>query len=259
MDLHLKDKVVAITGGSEGIGYATTKGFLEEGSKVAICGRNAQKLEKAKKELGEMGYEVLTVQADVGKAEDIKAFADRVVEEYGTIDVWINNVSRLVEKSILETTPEFWDDIMKTNLGSVVFGTKAAAEVMKESGGGAIINTSSVASILPSVYKSSYGAPKFAVTAFTQISAGELAPFGIRVNAVAPGSTNTTMARNSGRDYSKLTKSHCIQRLGEPEEIANAFLFLASDRASFITGIVLPVTGGKGILQDSDKAYQEMR
>lgn len=259
MNLNLENKVVAITGGSSGIGKATAEAFAAEGSLVAVCARSVDKLEAMKKDFEDKGFRLFTMSVDVNSKESIYAFAAAVVREYGRLDVWINNVGANTEKSVLEMDDETWDGIMKTNVNSYLYGTQAAARQMKQTGGGAIVNTSSIASIIPSVYKSSYGVSKYAVNGLTRISAGELAPFGIRVNGVAPGSTNTPLAQKVGRDYSKLLKSNAIQRLAEPEEIANAFVFLASDAASYITGVTLEVSGGKFLLQDTDRAYQEMR
>lgn len=259
MELNLKDKVVVVTGGSSGIGKATAEAFAAEGSRVAICARSRDKLEAVQKEFEDKGYDLFIMSVDVSSKEAVYAFAAAVVRKFGRIDVWINNVGINKDMSVLEMDEKTWDDVMKANVSSYLYGTQAAAKQMKQTGGGAIVNTSSIASIIPSIYKSSYGVSKYAVNGFTRISAGELAPFGIRVNGVAPGSTNTPLAQKTGRDYSKLLKSNAIQRLAEPEEIANAFVFLASDAASYITGVTLEVSGGKFLLQDCNRAYQEQR
>lgn len=259
MDMHLKNKVVVVTGGSAGIGKAVALGFAREGAKVAICARNPNKLQAVQDEFKALGYELYAKSVDVAESQAIGDFADDVAAHYGRIDIWINNVGMHIDCSILETRAERWNDVMIANVNSCFFGIQAAAKHMKETGGGTIINTSSVASKLPSAYKSAYGTSKYAVNGLTQASAGELAPFGIRVNAVAPGSTNTEMAKKSGKDYSKALKVNAIQRLAEPEEIANAYLFLASDAASYITGEVLHVDGGKFVIQDCENAFKQKR
>ncbi len=260
MELNLKGKVVAVTGASTGIGRAVAVAFAKEGCKVAVCARGKSgSIDEIRKEFEENGWELFVGTADVSDVTQITAFADDVVKTYGRLDVWVNNVSRQEKTSLLEETKEGWDGLVATNITSVVFGMQAAARYMKEQGGGVILNTSSFAASMPSAYKASYAASKCAVDSLTRSAAGEFGPFGIRVCGVAPASTRTPLAMKSGRDFTQAVKKNAIARMGEPEECANAFVFLASDAASYITGTTLDVTGGKMVIQDCEKAAEERR
>lgn len=262
MDLKMKGKVAVITGASSGIGKAIALAFAKEGCKVAINGRTQSTLDAVKKEFNDQGYELFTSTFDVADYESIEKFADDVADHYGKIDIWVNNAGQFRSSSILEQSMEEWREIMAINVDSCFWGTKAAAKHMKETGGGVIINESSYASILPACYRSSYATSKYAISGFTRCSAGELAPFGIRVNAVAPGTINTQMQATSGRtaaDIEKLSKRFALRRMGEPEEVANVCLFLASDMSSYVTGIVIEISGGKLTLQNCDLAWEQRR
>lgn len=262
MDLHLEGKVVAITGGSEGIGKAMAHAFLKEGCKVAICSRSQEKLDAVAAEFKEEGYEIFTQSVDVGIADQLYKFVDDVAEYYGRIDIWVNNAAMTIVKSILELSLEEWDQVLKTNLDSYFIGTQASARHMKETGGGIIVNMASFGGIMPPMYRSAYCTSKRAIEWLTKCSAAELAPFGIRVNACAPGTINTAMQKAAGRspeDVARVARNFALHRPGEPEEVANVVLFLASDMSSYCDGIVVECSGGKFISQDCDTAWQQMR
>lgn len=262
MDLHLEGKVAAITGGSEGIGKAVAMALLKEGCKVAICSRSEAKLEAAKEEFRVAGYEVFTKSVDVGVADQLYQFVDDVAEHFGRIDIWVNNAAMTIVKSILELSLEEWDQVLKTNLDSYFIGTQASARHMKETGGGIIINMASFGGIMPPMYRSAYCTSKRAIEWLTRCSAAELAPFGIRVNACAPGTINTAMQKAAGRspeDVARVAKNFALHRPGEPEEVANVVLFLASDMSSYCDGIVVECSGGKFISQDCDAAWTQRR
>lgn len=262
MDLNLKGKVAVVTGGSQGIGKAIALALAQEGCRVAVCSRNQSKLDAEAEEFRSQGYELFVRSVDVASAASLKAFADEVFEHFGRIDIWVNNVGQFKSKSILEQSIEDWNEIMNINLNSYFTGIQAAAEKMRQTGGGTIVNVSSYGGIFPAVYRSSYNTSKYAINWLTRCSASELAPFGIRVNAVAPGTINTEMQKASGRtpaDIEKLAKSFALRRMGEPEEVAKVVLFLASDMSSYVDGIVVECSGGKFLAQNNDTAWVEQR
>ncbi len=262
MDLHLKGKVVAITGGSEGIGKAMALAFAKEGCKVAICARTMSKLEAVKREFTEKGYELYIESVDVSNSEQMYGFVDHVYEYYGQIDIMVNNAAQTVVKSILELDLSEWDRIQRTNLDSYFIGMQAAARYMKDNGGGNIVNIASFGGILPPMYRSAYCTSKHAINWLTRCAAAEFAPFGIRVNAAAPGTINTEMQKAAGRtaeDVARVAKNFALHRPGEPEEVANVVLFLASDMSSYCDGIIVECSGGKFIAQDCDTAWTQMR
>lgn len=262
MDLKLEGKVVAITGGSEGIGYAMAEAFAKEGCRVAICSRSQAKLDKARAEFQEKGYDLYVRSVDVSDSDRLYTFVDEVKRDLGRIDIWINNTATTVVKSILELELEEWNRIMRTNLNSYFVGTQAAGRVMKEQGGGVIINVASFGGLMPPMYRSAYCTSKYGINGLTRMSAAEFAPFGIRVNAVAPGTINTAMQAAAGRseeDVKRVAKNFALHRAGEPEEVANVALFLGSHMSSYIDGVVLECSGGKFLAQDCDTAWQQMR
>ena len=263
MDLNLKGKVVAITGGSEGIGYAMAEAYAKEGCKVAICSRNQAKLDKAAAEFASKGLgELYTESVDVSDADRLYAFVDHVKRDLGRIDIWVNNTATTIVKSILELDLDTWNFIMRTNLNSYFVGIQAAGRVMKEQGGGVILNVASFGGLMPPMYRSAYCTSKYGINGLTRMAASEFAPFGIRVNAVAPGSINTAMQAAAGRteeDVKRVAKNFALHRAGEPEEVANVALFLTSDMSSYIDGVVLECSGGKFLAQDCETAWQQRR
>jgi NAD(P)-dependent dehydrogenase (short-subunit alcohol dehydrogenase family) len=262
MNLHLTGKVAVITGGSEGIGKAAAMAFSKEGCKVAVCSRSQKKLEAVAVEFRETGYDLYTQSVDVGVSQQLYAFVDEVYGHFGRIDIWVNNTAQTIVKSIFELSLPEWDKIMKTNLDSYFIATQAAGKYMKQNGGGVIVNVSSYGGILPPMYRSAYCTSKHAINWLTRCSAAELAPFGIRVNAVAPGTINTAMQAAAGRsqeDVAEVAKNFALHRPGEPEEAANVILFLASDMSSYCDGIIIECSGGKFLAQDCDTAWTEMR
>ena len=224
MDLGLKDKVVAITGGTSGIGEAVALAFAEEGALVAVCGRSEEKLSELKRKFEELGRPLYAEAADVS---DLAAF-----EEY---------------------TPEEFDEIMNTDLKAVFFGTRYAAEEMRKCGGGAIINTSSFTALIPSGNVAPYSAAKAGVSNLTANLAASLAPDHIRVNAVVPGMTVTPLTeKNIERNRETMLGSIPLQRFATPDDLKGAYLFLASEvMAGYVTGISLVVAGGKFASQDA--------
>ncbi|MCC8025021.1 MAG: SDR family oxidoreductase [Clostridium sp.] len=262
MDLKLNEKVVVVTGGSQGIGKAITWAFAKEGCKVATCSRSQAKLDELAEEFKAAGHDLFVKSVDVSQTQDLIDFGEDVYKHFGRIDVWVNNVGQFKSKSILEQSIEDWNEIMHVNLDSYFTGTQIAAGKMKQTGGGVIVNVSSFGGVFPAVYRSSYNTSKYAINWFTRCSASELGPFGIRVNAVAPGTINTEMQKASGRtlaDIEALSKNFALHRMGEPEEVASVVLFLASDMSSYVDGIVIECSGGKFLAQNCDTAWVEKR
>ncbi len=251
MTTGLSNKVVVITGGTAGIGKAAAFAFAREGAKVAVCGRKEEKLENIKKEFEEKGYSILTVRADVTKIEDINTLAETVIEEYGTIDVWINNAGLSDPMPFDETDEASFDRMINTNLKSVFFGSACAAKYMKEKDGGVIIQTSSFTSVIPTAGKMLYSATKAAVNSMVQTMAGELAAYHIRVVGVIPGYIQTEMtASNIEKNREWLVSNISAKRLGQPEDLADLYVFLSSDSAKYMTGVSVPFAGGKLCVQN---------
>ena len=242
----LKDKVAVITGGSRGIGYNIVEKYLDNGAKVILCGSTQESANKAVLKLKEKNpnYIVEGLGLDLSNPEDIDKEFKRIKEEYGSLDILVNNAGISQSESIYKLTPEDFKIIMDLNVNSVFYSSQAAAKIMKSQGGGVILNTSSMVSIYGQPTGVGYPTSKFAINGLTKSLSRELAKDHIRVNAVAPGITNTDMVKSLPDEVIKpLINTIPLGRIGEPEDMANAFLFLASDMASYITGEILSVDG----------------
>lgn len=250
MDLGLKGKTAVVTGGSQGIGFATARQFLEEGCRVAICARTEDTLKAAARELSDLG-EVYWEVVDATKDQEIYRFAAKVGETFGSLDCWVNNVGKQVVKQGMEFTEADVDQITGLCLKSAVFGSQAAFRHMRtQESGGAIVNVSSLAARCPSAGRSSlYGPLKAALVNLSVCLAGEYAAWGVRVCSVLPGftATPTALSRNSPDRLRFAAQETLLQRLATPQEIANAIVFLASPRASYITATSLDVSGGRAV------------
>lgn len=241
----LDGKTAIITGGTRGIGFATAEKFLQEGANVVILGSKEETVVHAIKEL-EKKYDskkIMGYYPNLLKKEEIEEVFQKTKESYGKIDILINNAGISAKKTIEETSEEEFEQIMDLNVNSIFLCSKVAVEYMKESGG-VIINTSSMVSIYGQPSGCGYPASKFAVNGLTKSLARELAKYQIRVNAVAPGIIETDMMKNVPKEViTPLIQSIPLGRIGTPNDIANAFCFLASDMASYISGVVLSVDG----------------
>ncbi len=242
----LKDKVAIVTGGTRGIGYAIVKKYLENGAKVAVLGSKPETVEITMSKLKEenSSWDIMGASPNLMDENDVsKTFAD-VANKWGSLDILINNAGVSARESIYQYNVE---DFMKTidiNLNSVFICSQAAVKIMKPQGGGVIINTSSMVSLYGQPSGSAYPASKFALNGLTKSLARELGRDNIRVNAVAPGITRTDMVASLPDDIIKpLIATIPLGRVGEPEDVANAFLFLGSDMSSYITGEILSVDG----------------
>jgi len=256
MNLLLKGKVVLITGGATGIGKATARAFLKEGCKVAICGRTKPKVDHTVQQFREKGYDSIGGVADDGNAAAMHAFADLVAQKYGCIDVWINNAGIYPErKPLLDVTEEEWDETFRVNVKSVFIGTKIAAAHMKKRGAGVILNASSFAAVIPTAGSSAYGPTKSVIVSLTRTSAAELAPFHIRVVAYVPGMIRTAMSEPVIAARPQFLTKQALGRVGEPEDIADTLVFLASDAAAYITGTSVEISGGRFCVQNLQYAW----
>ncbi len=244
--MRLKDKVAIITGGSRGIGFATADKFLMEGAKVIIAASTQESADKAVAQLREMhpNSVVAGIAPDLSRLDSVReAFRD-TASKYGCIDILVNNAGVSESTPFTEYTEEMFDKVMNLNVKGVFNATRAASECMVARNTGVILTTSSMVSISGQPSGFAYPASKFAVNGLTVSLARELGPKGIRVNAVAPGITETDMMKAVPKEVIEPMIARIpLRRLGQPEDIANAFVFLASDEASYITGVVLSVDG----------------
>lgn len=244
--MKLKNKVTIITGGTRGIGFATAEKFILEGAKVIIAGSSRESAEKAVAKLREKYPDAVIdgISPDLASLESVKEAFGEIVTKYGCIDVLINNAGVSESTPFMEYTEETFDKVMNLNVKGVFNASRAAAECMGAKGHGVILSTSSMVSISGQAKGFAYPASKFAVNGLTISLARELGPKGIRVNAVAPGITETDMMKAVPKEViDPLIANIPLRRLGKPEDIANAFAFLASDEASYITGVILSVDG----------------
>jgi len=239
--MRLKDKVAIVTGGSSGIGLATAKKFIAEGAKVVIADINEEAGRQAEQETG-----AIFVKTDVSNSEEVQNLVNKTIEKYGKLDVMINNAGMGVLGSALDCTEESFDKVISVNLRGVFLGTKYAGQKMKEKGG-VILNTTSILGEVGFSGAVAYCASKGGAVLLTKASAADLAPFNIRVNAIAPGFIKTAMTKDvlANEQFQQMVKTKTpLGRVGEPEEVASLFCFLASDEASYITGNVYFVDGG---------------
>ena len=245
MDL-LKGKTAVVTGGTRGIGLAIVKKFLANGAKVALLGSRQETVDKALAGLKEenSNYPVIGLCPALSNPEQVHEAFQKVKEAFGSLDILVNNAGVSARDSIYQYKPEDFAKVMDLNVNSVFVCSREAAGRMKEQGGGGILNTSSMVSIYGQPAGCAYPASKFAVNGMTKSLAREMGRDNIRVNAVAPGVTRTDMVAALPEEMVKrITAPIPLGRMGEPEEVADAFLFLASDMASYITGVTLSVDG----------------
>ena len=244
--MRLKDKVAIITGGSRGIGYATADKFLSEGAKVIITASTQESADKAVAKLQEKypDSKIMGISPNLANYKEVEDAFVIATAQFGCVDVLVNNAGVSERTPFTEYTEETFDKVMDLNVKGVFNATKAASQCMIARGSGVILSTSSMVSISGQASGFAYPASKYAVNGLTVSLARELGPKGIRVNAVAPGITQTDMMRAVPKEIiDPLIAQIPLRRLGQPEDIANAFAFLASDEASYITGVVLSVDG----------------
>lgn len=245
----LEDKVAIVTGASRGIGRAIALGFAEAGADVAIAARTQSDLETLAKEIDAAGRRALVIPTDVKKRDDIQSMVERTVGELGKLDILVNNAGGSnFMAPILGLRPDGWSKILALNLDSVFHATQLGAQAMVSSGGGSIIQVSSVAGIQGAQGLSFYSAAKGGVRLMTQAVAKELGESGIRVNVIAPGWIDTPLNEWMTKDENTLKMAESMipmGRIGKAEEIVGAAIFLASDASSFVTGTTIVVDGGQ--------------
>lgn len=244
--MRFQNQVAIVTGGSRGIGYAAATGFLREGATVVLCASRQETAEQAAAQLRQSipTAQVEGIWPDLSSFSEVQSAFDAVAERYGRIDILVNNAGISESTPFSAYTEETFRRVMELNVMGIYHCSRAVCPYMERQGRGVILNTSSMVSRYGQPSGIAYPTSKFAVNGFTLSLARELAPKGIRVNAVAPGITQTDMLRAVPKEViDPLIAQIPLGRLGQPEDIANAFLYLASEEASYITGVVLPVDG----------------
>ena len=240
----LKNKTAAVTGGTRGIGLAIVKKYLENGANVVVMGSRKETVDKALAGLTEYEGRVMGLWPDLCDPEAVAEAFAAAKERFGSLDILANNAGISSRTSLYDYTVEEFGKILDINVKAVFVCSQAAARIMKEQGGGVIINTSSMVAEYGQPAGCGYPATKFAVNGLTRSLARELAKDHIRVNAVAPGVTKTDMvAALPPEMVERISSGIPLGRVGEPEDIANAFLYLASSQASYVTGVTLRVDG----------------
>ncbi len=242
----LKDKVAIVTGGTRGIGYATVKLFLDNGAKVIVLGSKEESVTKAIEKLKQenSSYEVQGAWPNLSDLNSVEETFKDIYERFGRIDILVNNAGISAMDKIYDYKEEDFKKIMDLNVNGVFNCSRAVVKYMKNNNGGVILNTSSMVSIYGQTAGCGYPASKFAVNGLTKSLARELGRDNIRVNAVAPGVILTDMMKDVPEStLEPIIKSIPLGRIGKPIDVANAFLFLASDKASYITGVILSVDG----------------
>ncbi|MBE6073732.1 MAG: 3-oxoacyl-[acyl-carrier-protein] reductase [Selenomonas ruminantium] len=242
----LDGKVALVTGASRGIGRAIAIRLASEGAKVAInYAGNTAKAEEVKAEIEKNGGEAILVQADISSTEAVDAMVGKVVEAFGQIDILVNNAGITRDGLLMRMKEEDFDAVINTNLKGVFYCTKAVSKLMMKKRSGRIINMASVVGLMGNAGQANYAAAKAGVIGFSKSAAKELAARGINVNAVAPGFIATDMTAAMTDKAKEATLAGIpLKRMGQPEDVANAVLFLASDYASYITGQIVNVDGG---------------
>ena len=245
MSERLAGKTAGVTGSSSGIGAAAALRFAEEGASVVTNSRAQERAESTAETIREAGGEAVAVEADMTERDEVGELVDAAVEEFGSLDVMVNNAGIDRQMPIVEAGPEDYDLLMDINLRGVYFGCKAAIEVMADQDdGGAIVNMSSIAGLNGIENSSLYCTSKGGVTNLTRPLAIEQGKNGIRVNAINPGVIETAMTLEDGDTIDGLLEETPLGRAGRPEEVADGVLYLASDEASFVTGHNLVMDGG---------------
>lgn len=242
---RLEGKVAIVTGSTSGMGRATAVLYAREGAKVVVTGRNEERAKAVVDQIKSEGNEATYVIVDTSKVEDAKILVDKTIEAYGTIDILFNNAGTLSLSSLKNVTLEEWNQVMNVNVTSSLYLAQLVAPIMKAKGKGVIINTSSVAGFGAHHGFAAYVTSKHAMNGLTKSMAWELGPE-IRVNGIAPGAIHTAMVDSIGGPavLQGMIDGCPMKRVGQPEDIANVALFLATDDSSFIDGQIIKVDGG---------------
>lgn len=245
MSEHMNEKVVIVTGGSSGIGRATAITFAKAGAKVAVAARRVNEGEETVKQIVDAGGDAIFVQTDVTQETEVKNLVDRTLEHYGRLDCAFNNAGAGKGARLVDLTEAEWEQEIAVNLKSVWLCLKYQIPAMLKAGKGAIVNMASQGAILGVPNYAAYGAAKGGVVALTRAAAAEYAAEGIRVNAVSPGAIETELWANAPAGMlEQVAAGIPMQRVGQPQDIAAAVIWLCSDAAGFVTGQNLAIDGG---------------
>ena len=250
--MRLANKVAIITGAGAGIGRATALRFAEEGAKLILSDIGEANANAAAKQVAEAGGESVVVRSNISKDEDARQITNAALERFGGIDIVVNNAADFTTFSVEDATIEHWEKVLSVNVIGTALVAKYAIPHMKKRGKGSIVNLSSMSGFIAQPNFATYNSSKAAILGMTRCMALDLAPFNIRVNSICPGCILTSaterewtrMGITKEEWMGRMAPLHMLNRVGDPREVANAILFLASDEASFITGADLMVDGG---------------
>ena len=257
MELGLKNKIALVTGGTQGIGLACAKVLAREGARVIVCGRNREKLDAALAGCAGEGITLYGKTADVTDEASFHALLAWIEGEFGGLDVLVNNAGHGSPGAALGLEESVWQEVLDVNLTALWRCCKLAAPLMAKTGGGAIVNISSISGRIAFTHQGVYPVSKAGVNALTRVMASELAAKHIRVVAVAPGFTETEMLQKKHGSTDYLKDMTLLKRLAKPEEIGNLVAFLASDAAAYITAEVFEISGGAFRVRDPGWSWQQ--
>jgi NAD(P)-dependent dehydrogenase (short-subunit alcohol dehydrogenase family) len=241
----LSGRVAVVTGGTRGIGRAIAEGFIAAGAKVVVASRKPEACAETEAHLVEMGGDALGVPTHLGELDAVDALVTRTVDRFGRLDILVNNAATALAQPLGAFTPEAWEKVYDVNLRGPVFLVQAALPHLTVSPVASVVNVISAGAFLFSAQVSMYAAAKAALMSFTRSMAADFAPRGIRVNAIAPGTVDTDMVRNTGPEAAAMmAQAGFMRRAADPDEMVGPALFLASDASSFVTGQVVLADGG---------------
>lgn len=242
----LEDQVAVVTGAAQGIGFAIARTFAEQGAAVVVADVSGEAAEEAKGSIKSLGAEAMAVEADVREPEQVQAMVKAASSQFGSLDVLVNNAGITRDATMRKMKLEDWQAVIDVHLKGTFLATQAASLVMREQKRGSIVNISSISGKVGMVGQTNYSAAKAGIVGLTKAAAKELAHHGVRVNAIQPGLIRTAMTTALREDIWEQKMAEIpLGRAGEPEEVANVALFLASGLSSYMTGTVLEVTGGR--------------
>ncbi len=256
MILDISNKVIGITGAAQGIGKEIAIDLANEGCKLAICDVDREKLAETEKEFTAQGFSVFADYCDISDSDSVRTFVEKAAAFFGRIDGWINNAGVGFPKYLLEVEPKSFDKLFAINTKSVLLTAQALFPYLKETGG-TIVNAASWGGIMPRAGLGAYGASKAAVMSLTRTLAAEMAPYGIRVVAYAPGIVVTPLTKQDVMANPKsFLSSISLNRPGTPTDIAKLVIFLLSDAAAYITGTTVDISGGKFVVQNAPEPWE---